>query len=67
MVAQPQHQRRGAGVHGDGQDEPDGRGVDVPHERRASVLQGEGGGAVGGVRVTRVRQHAVGQTPESMS
>ena len=48
MDSQPQHQRRGAGVYGDGQDEPDGRGVGVPHERRSSVLQGEGGDAVGG-------------------
>ena len=50
MDSQPQHQRRGAGVYGDGQDEPDGRGVGVPHERRPPVLQGEGGDAVGGGR-----------------
>ena len=44
--AESQHQRRGAGVYGDGQDEPDGRGMDVPHERRPSVLQGEGRDAI---------------------
>ena len=31
-----------------------GRGVGMPHERRTSVLQGEGGDAVGGGHARRV-------------
>ena len=46
MDAESQHQWRGAGVYGDGQGEPYGCGVDMPHECRASVFQGEGGDAV---------------------
>ena len=42
MNTQPQYQRRGTGVHGDGQNEPDGRGMGVFHERRPPILQGEG-------------------------
>ena len=44
------HKWRGAGVRRLGKDEPDGCGVDVPHELRPSVFQGEGGDAVGGGR-----------------
>ena len=44
----PKHQRRSTCVYGNGQDEPDGRGVAVADELRAQVLQGEGGVAVGG-------------------
>lgn len=45
-------------LHRLGQDEPDGRGVGVPHERRPSVLQGEGGDAVGEVLDERVTKMA---------
>ena len=46
MVAEPEHEWRGAQLHNLGQGELDGCGVALPDERRRSVLQGVGGNAV---------------------
>ena len=48
MVAEPEHERNRAHIHHLGQGELDGCGVALSHERRPSVLQGDGGDAVGG-------------------
>ena len=48
MVAEPEHERDRAQLHDLGQDEPDGwGGLGMPDEFRPSVLQGDGGDAVG--------------------
>ena len=49
MVAEPEHERDRAHLHDLGQDEPDGwGGLGVSDECRPSVLQSDGGNAVGG-------------------
>ena len=48
MVAEPKHKRHCAHLYDLGQDEPNGwGGLGMPDECRPSVLQGDGGNAVG--------------------
>ena len=65
MVAESEHQRRGAQLHDLGQGELDGCGVALPDECRQSVLQGDGGDAVGGALPLRTGNSAMRGTYES--